>query len=150
MRAHQAQYAPRQVAPQGMKPVAKPRQSLVSQNPNGTLRRDGNEYACILEMPLPPPPVSPGEPKMVTPGNYDYNTNNIVDPIPYTTQYDASISSQDDIRYPDDPRYFELDPEGLPTDGTHAHGLPQDIHMFNMAGHGGKMERSYDPSRYPH
>ena len=99
----------------------------VSQDPGSSnMRHDGNEYACILDMPLPAPPTSAkaGE---EAPPSYDYDVSlhtKQVDPMPYPT-YDHSMGM---MPYTDDPRYFELDPDM----GPHRHALAIDARQQDV------------------
>ena len=145
-----------------MQPVPSPR----GENPQ-LARHDGNEYACILEMPLPPPPPGATVDRDATDASGVYETNQRAPPTlqrihkyPVNHQmapqyhqgnqdggYHYPVGGEGGMRelmpYEEDPRYFELDPENLSDNNCNA--APG---MADVMNHRIMEEREKYPSKF--
>ena len=125
-------------------------------------RHDGNEYACILEMPLPPPPpgvnVEMGF-EARPPEAAIYESHNFP-PTLQRLQKDARGAQNDLGAYPyqpydsnavevpsyqDDPRYFELDPDDVTGTDANCNAGPARLDLMHARP---LEEREKNPSKF--
>lgn len=123
--------------PRKSDPYATNRPPLPPSHENPQLgRHDGNEYACILEMPLPPPPPGANVEMGQEAGDSSFYESNQREPPtlqrlqrhypPQSHLQDSGYpplpvfdNCRDGITFEEDPRYFELDPDNVIDNNCH-------------------------------